>query len=376
MIKRLLEDKIHGLLFGGKAIILMGARQTGKTTLLKVIAGDKEQVFWLNADEPEVRTIFENVGSSRLKLMFAGKKMVVIDEAQRIQDIGMKLKLITDQIPEIQVVASGSSAFELANKINEPLTGRKIELKLFPLSFKEMVDHHGWLEEKQLLSQRMIYGYYPEVVSKPEQARSILIEITESYLFKDLFSYEGIHKPGKLMKLLQALAFQIGKEVSYYELSRLAELDKETVEKYIGLLERSYILLRLPAFSRNHRKELKRGRKIYFIDNGIRNALLSNFAPLELRQDVGELWENFLVVERLKVLHYNEIWANMYFWRTQDQQEIDYIEERDGVLYAFEFKWNPKANYRFSASFTKTYPNHQLSVIHQDNVEDFLLLKE
>ncbi len=370
-----MELKIAELRSKGKALILLGARRTGKTTLLNMISLNNQDTAWLNADEPEVRALFEHFGSAQFGFLFGGKKNLVIDEAQRIQDIGIKLKLIIDQFPEINMIVSGSSSLDLANKINEPLTGRKIELRLFPLSFQEMVDHHGWLKEKQLIPYRLIYGYYPEIVTKPEDARRNLVEISESYLFKDLFSYEGIHKPGKLMKLVQALALQMGKEVSYLELSRMVELDKETIEKYIGLLEQAFIVFRLPAFSRNLRKELKRGRKIYFYDNGIRNAVLSNFSPLELRQDVGGLWENFLISERLKVLKYNDIYSNAYFWRTQDQQEIDYIEDRDGILHAFEFKWKSKPGYKFSRTFTESYPVHSLNVIHSGNFEEFLSLK-
>ncbi len=371
-----MELKISGLHSKGKVLILLGARQTGKTTLLKMMMPEGPDTVWLNADEPEVRTLFGNFGSTQFGYLMGGRKVLVIDEAQRIEDIGIKLKLIIDQYPETMIIVSGSSSIDLANSINEPLTGRKIELRLFPLSFREMVNHHGWMKEKQLLPYRLIYGYYPEIVTKPEEARRYLMEITESYLFKDLLRYEGIHKPGKLMKLIQALALQLGKEVSYLELSRMVELDKETVEKYIGLLEQAFIVFRLPAFSRNHRKELKRGRKIYFYDVGIRNAVLSNFAPLELRQDTGGLWENFLISERMKVLNYNDIYANTYFWRTQDQQEIDYIEERDGMLHACEFKWKPKPAYKFSKSFTEAYPYHRLNVINRENFEEFLLSNE
>ncbi|NOY95759.1 MAG: ATP-binding protein, partial [Chlorobi bacterium] len=340
MITRKLEKEIEKKLFNGKAIIVLGARQTGKTTLLKKIVSQKNDVLWLNADEADTIALFENSSSTRLKAIFAGKKIVVIDEAQRIADVGLRLKLITDQIPGIQLIATGSSAFELANKVNEPLTGRKWEYRLYPLSFSEMVNHHGFLEENRLMTHRLIYGYYPEVVSNPGNEKEILKQLSDSYLYKDILMWERIKKPGKLLKLLQALALQLGSEISYNNLASLLEMDNQTVEKYIQLLEQTFIIFRLPAFSRNHRKELKRGRKIYFFDNGIRNALLANFNLPELRTDIGALWENFIISERIKYLHYNNIWANSYFWRTQDQQEIDYIEERDGILYAYEIKWN------------------------------------
>jgi predicted AAA+ superfamily ATPase len=373
MIERKLEHTIKQQLFKGKAMVILGARQTGKTTLLHQITQKMSNVLWLNADEPDTVALFENSTSTRFKAIFAGKKTVVIDEAQRISEIGLKLKLITDQLPDIQLIVTGSSAFELANKINEPLTGRKWEHRLFPLSFSEMVNYHGFMEENRLLKHRLIYGYYPEVVTGEGNEKNILKQLTDSYLYKDILMWEQIKKPEKLVKLMQALALQIGSEVTYNNLGNLLEMDNQTVEKYIQLLEQTFVIFRLPAFSRNHRKELKRGRKIYFYDCGIRNALIANFSLPELRTDIGALWENFIISERMKFLHYNQIWANSYFWRTQDQQEIDYIEERDGVLHAFEIKWNPKKKATLSKSFSEIYPNNQFEVVHLENYEAFLL---
>lgn len=373
MIPRKLHKILSEKLFTGKAIIVIGARQTGKTTLLKQLTQNLEQVLWLNADEPDTVALFDNSSSTRLKAIFARKKTVVIDEAQRISDIGLKLKPITDQIPEIQLIATGSSSFELANKVNEPLTGRKWEYNLFPLSFSEMVQHHGFIEENRLLKHRLIYGYYPEVVTNAGSEKEILKQLTDSYLYKDILMWERIKKSEKLIKLLQALALQLGSEISFNNLGNLLELDNQTVEKYIQLLEQTFVIFRLQAFSRNHHKELKKGRKIYFYDNGIRNALIANFSLPELRQDIGALWENFIISERVKYLHYNNLWVNSYFWRTQDQQEIDYIEEKDGVLSAFEIKWNVKKEARLSKSFSKAYPNHQFNVINPDNYEQFLI---
>ncbi len=372
MITRILEQEIEKKLHKGKAIILLGARQTGKTTLLKKMTNKKDSVVWLNADETDTIALFENTSSTRLKAIFAGKQIVVIDEAQRIADVGVRLKLITDQISNIQLIATGSSAFELANHVNEPLTGRKWEYKLFPLSFSEMVEHHGFLEENRMLPHRLIYGYYPEVVNNPGNEKTILKQLSDSYLYKDILMWERIKKPGKLIKLLQALAFQVGSEVSYNNLATILEMDNQTVEKYIQLLEQTFIIFRLPAFSRNHRKELKRGRKIYFYDNGIRNALLANFNIPELRTDIDALWENFLISERIKYLHYTQTWANSFFWRTQDQQEIDYIEEKDGKLYTYELKWSTKKKPKLSKSFSNTYPNHEYTIINPDNYEQFL----
>jgi len=372
MIGRVLEKAIIEKSGTGKAIIIIGARQTGKTTLLSSIFKGDADTLWLDADEADVKAMFENPTSARLRALFAGKKTVIIDEAQRIMNIGIKLKLITDHIPEIQLVATGSSAFELANEINEPLTGRKWEFKLYPLSFSEMVKHHGLLEEIRLLNHRLVFGSYPDVVTNQGSEKEILRQLTDSYLFKDILMWERIKKPEKLVNLLQLLSFQIGNEVSYNELAKNLGVDNQTVEKYIQLLEQTFVIFRLGAFSRNLRKEVKRTRKIYFYDNGIRNSLISNFNPPELRGDIGALWENYIISERIKHNHYNNIWANIYFWRTQDQQEIDYIEERDGALHTFEIKWNPGEKARLSKSFSTAYSNVSFEVINPGNFESFL----
>lgn len=372
MITRSLQEIIGEKLGKGKAIIISGARQTGKTTLLRLMFSGIQDSLWFNGDEPDVRALFEEPSSTRFYALFGGKRMVIIDEAQRIKNIGLKLKLITDQIPEVQLVVTGSSSFELANEINEPLTGRKWEYNLFPLSFGEMVGHHGFLQERRLLFHRMVYGYYPEVVNTPGQEKELLRQLSDSYLYKDILMLDDIRKPEKLVRLLQLLAFQVGNEVSYNELGMNLDLDNQTVEKYIQLLEKTYVIFRLGSFSRNLRKELKRARKIYFYDNGIRNSLIANFNPPELRNDTGALWENFLISERQKHTHYSGIWANKYFWRTHDQQEIDYIEERDGQLWAYEFKWKPNKKTRMPVAFTESYPGAVGAVITQDNFEDFL----
>ncbi len=373
MITRFLQKKIEEKLGHGKAIIISGARQTGKTTLLKLMFSGQVDSLWLNGDEPDVRALFEEPSSTRFKALFGSSRMVIIDEAQRIKDIGLKLKLITDQIPELQLVVTRSSSFDLANEINEPLTGRKWEYNLFPLSFAEMAAHHGFLNEKRLLVHRLVYGYYPEVVNSPGQEKELLKQLSDSYLYKDLLMLDDIRKPEKLVRLLQLLAFQVGNEVSYNELGMNLGLDNQTVEKYINLLEKTFVIFRLGSFSRNLRKELKRARKIYFYDNGIRNSLIANFNPPELRNDTGALWENFLVSERQKHIHYSGIWANRYFWRTHDQQEIDYLEERDGQLRAYEFKWKSGRIFKMPVAFTDSYPGSAGTVITPDNFEDFLL---
>ena len=373
MIHRILGDRILDKLNKGKAIIIMGARQVGKTTLVRELFKDIDEVIWLNGDELDVQNLFENISSTRLKYIFGSKKYVIIDEAQRIRDIGLKLKLITDELPEIQLIATGSSSFELANKINESLTGRKWEYKMYPISFEEMVLHHGLLDEKRLLAHRLVYGYYPDVVAHPGDEKEILKLLSDSYLYKDILTWEQIKKPDKLLKLLQAIAFQVGSQVSYNELGKMVELDSKTVEKYVVLLEQCYVIFRLGSFSRNLRNELKSSRKIYFYDNGIRNAVIADFSFIESRKDVGALWENFIISERQKKLEYDLLWRNCWFWRTSDQKEIDYIEEGDGQINAYEFKWNPAARYKFPKKFIESYPGSTFSVVTPDNMEEFLL---
>lgn len=374
MIERILSKKISALLDGRKAITIMGARQVGKSTLLQMMLGERKDVMWLNGDEPDIVEILGNMTSPRLKAMIGNNTIIVIDEAQRIPDIGLRLKLITDQIPDVQVIATGSSSFDLSNKLNEPLTGRKREFKMYPLTFNEMVSSTNLLEETRMLPHRMVYGYYPEVVCNPGEEKIILKELADSYLYKDILSMDGILKPEKLVKLLKALAYQIGSQVSYNEVGMLVGLDSKTVEKYITILEKSYIIFRLTSLARNIRNELKSSRKIFFWDLGIRNAVIGNLTQIENRQDAGALWENFVIAERMKMLAYNGSFAQTYFWRTKQQQEIDYIEEEDGKIKAFEFKWNPnKAAAKCPDSFLTAYQNPEFKVITPRNVDEFLL---
>ena len=373
MIERLLYKTIENKLFVGKVIILTGARQVGKTTLLKQLLRQKEGVLWLNGDELQVQNLFANASADRLLSEFSNSKIVILDEAQRIENIGLRLKLIADSDSDVQVIATGSSAFELANKVNEPLTGRKWEYQMFPLSFGEMVAHHGKLKEMRMLPRRIIYGYYPEVVTNDGNEVEILKLLTDAYLYKDILSWESIKHPDKLQTLLRALAYQVGSQVSYNELSQMCSMDSKTVERYINLLEQCYIIFRLPSFSRNLRHELKSSRKIYFYDNGIRNALIADYRAPEVRQDIGALWENFVIAERMKSNEYYHRWVNRYFWRTKQQQEIDYLEESGGKLHAYEMKWNPRAKASITKTFTEAYPNSEFKVITTDNIADFLL---
>lgn len=374
MIPRKLEDIVTGALNKRKAIIIMGPRQVGKSTLLQTLFGNDQSVFWINGDEQDMRSMFVNATSTSLKAAIGNHSYVVIDEAQRISDIGINLKLIIDNIPDVQVIVTGSSSFELSNKINEPLTGRKFEYRMFPLSFGEMVSHTNLIEEKRLLKHRMIFGYYPDVVVNSGNEKEILKNLSSSYLFKDILSFDKIQKSEQLVKLLQCLALQIGSQVSYNELGQQIGIDSKTVERYINLLEKCYIIFRLTSFSRNLRNELKKSRKIYFYDNGIRNSILGNYSLIENRMpsEIGALWENFAIAERMKRNAYNKAYCNNWFWRNKEQQEIDYLEEADGEISSFEFKWNPNKKASVPNSFAKEYKG-SFSVINPDNIEEFLL---
>lgn len=356
-----------------KAIIVMGARQVGKTTTLHKLFDGSRGVLWLNGDEPDVIGLLSQASSSRLRAVIGDNRTLVIDEAQRIPDIGTVIKLITDYLPDIQLIATGSSSFELANRVNEPLTGRKVEFTMYPLSFQEMVEHHGLLEEVRLLPHRLVYGYYPEVVTSAGNEQPLLRELSDSYLFRDILIWGAVKKSDRLVRLLQALALQVGSQVSYPELGRLSGLDAKTVESYITLLEQSYIVFRLGSFSRNLRSELKRSRKVYFYDNGIRNAILANFSQVESRTDIGQLWENYLVSERRKALLNHGVWANSWFWRTTSQSEIDLVEEKGGRLQAYEFKWGSGARAKPPKAFLTAYPESGFDVITRDDFEGFLM---
>ena len=372
-VKRDLEKTIISRLFKKKVIIIVGPRQVGKTTLLQLIADsmDKRKLF-LNCDEPDIRRKLDLPTSTQLKAIVGDAEIVLIDEAQRVRDIGITLKLLIDSIPEKQIIVTGSLALELSNLINEPLTGRKFEYNLYPFSFSELSKEHGLLEEGRLLEHRMIYGMYPDVVNNQGNEREILTNIASSYLYKDIFEFQDIRKPEIIEKLLQALALQIGNEISIHELAQLIGVDSATIQRYISLLEKSYIIFHLRSFSRNIRNELKKSRKIYFFDNGIRNALISNFNTIAIRNDVGALWENFLISERIKRNQYSQNFASPYFWRTTQQQEIDYIEDNDDQLNCYEFKWSSGKKAYLSSTFSSNYPNSTFKVINQENYSEFI----
>jgi predicted AAA+ superfamily ATPase len=333
---------------------------------------DKNQVLSLNCDEPDICMLLQNVSSTQLKTLVGKHKLVLIDEAQKVENIGLTLKLMVDNLPDIQIIATGSSAFDLRNKLNEPLTGRKFEFHLYPFSVNELLQHTSQIEESRLLEQRMIYGMYPDVINQPSDGLRLLRELSDSYLFKDILVYKDIRRPAELNKLLTALALQLGSEVSYNELGRTLGMDKETVERYLDLLEKVFVVFRLSSFSRNLRNELRKSKKVYFYDNGVRNAIINNFSPLALRTDAGALWENFIISERKKHNDYQGVFVNSYFWRTHAQQEIDLIEEKDGILHAFEIKWKENKKVVLPASFASSYPKHIFDVITPGNYLDFL----
>lgn len=372
MIPRILEHELKEKIFRNKVILILGARQTGKTSLLKKLFLKDENTLWLNGDEHDIQERFRNSSSTSLRALIGSKTIVIIDEAQRIENIGLALKLIIDNYPEIQVIATGSSSFELMNKMNEPLTGRKFEYLLFPLSTEEMILFNGELTENRLLNHRMVFGFYPEIVTHLGEEVDLLKLISDSYLYRDLLMLDNIKKPEKLIKLLQALAYQVGNEVSYNEIGNLIGLDSKTVERYIDLLEKSFVVFRLNSFSRNLRNELKSSKKVYFYDNGIRNAIISNFQLLEGRQDIGALWENFLVSERKKLNAYHKNYVNTFFWRTKNGQEIDYLEEKNGKLFGFEFKWNENKKHNITKTFTNAYPENEVKIITPGNYLNFV----
>jgi uncharacterized protein len=357
-ISRQLQSKVASKMGKGKAIIIIGPRQVGKTTLIKNVIGDQTHLF-LDGDDPAVRKRLTNPNTQALKAIIGKHKIVFIDEAQRIKNIGVTLKIITDQMKGVQLLVSGSSAFDLNNSIKEPLTGRKWEYQLFPISWKELEDHIGVLQADQQLELRLLYGMYPEVITNTGEEIEVLKQITDSYLFKDILSYSGIRRPDILDKLLQALALQVGNEVSYNELAQLIGVDKNTVSNYINLLEQGFIVFRLTSFSGN------------FYDNGVRNMILGNFNALDVRNDVGALWENFLISERKKMNNYKQALARSYFWRTVSQQEIDYIEEKAGKISAFEIKWNVKAKLKIHKAFTEAY-KAKTELVNRDNFRAFI----
>ena len=373
MIERLLRDLIEKRLYRNKAIIVVGPRQVGKTTLLRMLVADTQRkVLMWNCDEPDVRRKLAEPTSTELRAEIGDADLILIDEAQRVRNIGITLKLMIDNFPEKQLVVTGSSAIELSNSINEPLTGRKYEYVMYPFSTEELINKFGAQEERRMLERRLVYGSYPEVVNNAGAEREVLTDLVGNYLYKDIFSFQDVRKPEIIEQLLQALALQVGSEVSFSELGRLLGMNSVTVQRYVDLLEKSFVVFHLRSFSRNVRTELKKSRKIYFWDNGMRNAVIGDFKALGLRTDVGALWENYVISERLKHNAYSSFYGKSYFWRTQLQQEVDYVEDIDGVLHAYEFKWSKTKQPRLTETFAKNYPDHTFEVVSPENFQRFV----
>lgn len=372
MIQRQIESGLKGDFGQGKVIVLLGARQVGKTTLMEALSHGTDPTLLLNCDDQDDVLMIEDKSSTELRDLLSPYQYVFIDEAQRVRNIGLTIKKIADLKLATQVIVTGSSSLELANGIYEPATGRTIEYRLYPFSLAELANETSEREESRMLHQRLVYGCYPGVVTNSANAKRTLAALTNDYLYKDILSYHGIKKPEVLQKLVRALALQLGSEVSYNELSRLLGVDKETIESYIGLLEKCFVVFRLDSFSRNLRNEIRKGKKVYFYDNGVRNAVISNFAPPELRTDMGALWENLMVSERVKRNRYHDSFAQLYFWRTHDQKEIDLIEEEDGMIQAFEFKWNLHAKSRVPQQFIDTYAPSGFTVVTPNNYWAFV----
>lgn len=376
MIHRILEDRIRNTVQKKKVVTILGPRQVGKSTLASGLAGSGTELLELNGDESDVQSMFEAVNETQLRYLIGDRKWLLVDEAQKIRNVGNMLKIVADKFKDVSVIITGSSSFKLADTVNESLTGRKREFRLYPLSFREMVDHSSLLEETRMLEHRMVYGYYPEVVTDPGGAKETLKELIGSYLYKDVFDENDIGKPDKLEKLVQALAFQIGSMVSANELAVLVGIDAKTVERYIEILEKSYIIFLLPSYATNQRNELKFSRKVYFYDMGIRNGVIGNMAPLSMRspEEAGRMWENFIISERIKRNDYEgRTFVKHYFWRTQQKKEVDLIEVEDGVMDAFEFKWRLGRTVRIPAQFTQSYPAARYSCITPSELPDFLL---
>jgi predicted AAA+ superfamily ATPase len=367
-------ENLRNLVIPGKIVVIYGARQVGKTTLAKKFLEDlDEKVLFVDGDDITVKQYLESQSISQLRDFVGDHSLLVIDEAQHVEKIGLNLKLIVDHVPNLKVVATGSSSFDLAKDVGEPLTGRKFVLNLYPLAQMEISETESRHETEANLESRLVYGSYPEVVTMHDNVRrkEYLREIVSSYLFKDILALEGIRYANKLVRLLQLLGFQIGKEVSLSELGSQLGMSKNTVERYLDLLEKVFVIYRLSGFSRNLRKEITKSHRYYFVDNGIRNAVIQNFNPISLRDDLGEIWENYILAERMKWREYLRESGNAYFWRTYDKKEIDLVEERRGKLHGYEVKWG-KTSKKAPRDWRVNYPKAGYQVIHRDNYLEFI----
>ena len=375
MITRKIESVILESLVPGKVVILLGARRTGKTVLLKkIVSMISEPGIFFNGEDFEVQRLLENRSIANYERILGTTKLLVIDEAQKVPEIGKILKLMIDSIPGLRIIVTGSSAFDLTGKPGEPLTGRNRTFRLFPLSEQELDPLYGITEKRAALEERLVFGSYPEVISIDDREAKVkyLKELVNDYLLRDLLSFEGVKNAGVINNLLRLVAFQAGSEVSMSELSSNLGIARNTVEKYLDLLSKVYVIFKVEGFSRNLRKEITKNAKWYFYDNGIRNTLVANLNPLGLRNDTGSLWENFIISERIKFQEYQNVLSNNFFWRTYDKQEIDWIEERGGKLFAYEFKFN-KEKAKFPIAFSEAYPESEFRVISANNYHEFVL---
>lgn len=371
-IDRYLKESIVNKLFTNKAIIVIGARQIGKTTLLNELLASYENVLFLDGDDRIIRELLQNPSTEEIKNIIGNHKIVFIDEVQRIASIGLTSKIIVDHFKEVQLILSGSSAFDIKNKTSESLTGRKWEYPMFPITWRELETTVGYVKSQQQLDLRLVYGMYPEIITHPSEEKERLKLLVDSYLYQDILAFSNIKKPDILEKLLKALAFQIGSEVSINELSQLLNIDKNTVASYIQILEKGFVIFTLNGYSKNLRNELKFAKKIYFWDNGVRNTIINNFSPMEMRNDKGELWENFIISERIKRNNYENPFVKSYFWRTTTQQEIDYIEVKNEQVSAFEIKSNENSKIKKFEKFKEVYQT-EVKLIHKKNFRDLLI---
>lgn len=374
-LERKIEEEFEQYLKPNKVLVLLGARRVGKTELLKnQLERLDEPNLFLNGEDATVRTVLSNRSIENYKRLLGDKKLLVIDEAQTIPEIGLILKLMVDEIDGLKIIATGSSVFDLENELGEPLTGRDITVRLFPLSQMEFNKQENLIETMDKLEERLIVGSYPELQQYPSWDEKVqyINQLVSSYLIRDILAFEKLRKPDKIISLLRLIAFQIGKEVSLPELGSQLGIDKNTVERYLDLLSKVFVLYKVNAYSMNPRKEISKSSRWYFYDNGIRNALIANVNLIELRNDIGDLWENYLVSERLKYQSYNKMLVNNYFWRNYNQQEVDWVEERGGKLYGYEFKWNPKKIKGAPSGWKNSYPDAEFITIHRDNYLDFI----
>jgi hypothetical protein len=374
-IRRLLLEQVQQALVPGRVLVLYGPRQVGKTTLVLDLLDHVSMTRrYISADELIYREALASQDRRTLRDLLGDCQLLVIDEAQRVPDIGLNLKILVDNYPHAAILATGSASFDLANKINEPLTGRKRTLSLYPVSYAEIAQTWGVFEAKTQLERWLLWGGYPAVVTAESAAeREVMLgELVGSYLYRDILELDGVRRSDRIVDLLRLLAFQIGQEVSLSELGSSLALNRQTVGRYLDLLEKVFVIFRVSGFSRNLRKEITKNTRYYFFDNGVRNSLIQNFNPLELRNDVGQLWENYMMVERRKANHYAGRAANSYFWRTYDQKEIDLVEERGGALYGYEFKWQGQMRPATRRAFMAAYPDAQVQTVTRDSLADFL----